>query len=132
MKKFLAGLVELAVLTTTITAGVLVFGAIARGTAFGDGCANTTCLDILYYYDCPLLQGESLQVLDCLECGTGRCKNGRLVTCAPTNNAQGLASTNVTTVCDCKAAPKGTSVQANGNYGGPWQATTVNQYRCPN
>ncbi len=134
MTKLFERLVERALLLAAVFAGILVFHNATRG-AVEPPCANSTCFNVKYYCICSNRKcqtGESLQAYDCIPCTTGRCSpGGNPINCTQTINPQGIQAVNVSEYCFCNAAPANANVQANGDWTGPWKASSVKEYLCP-
>jgi hypothetical protein len=102
------------------------------------GCANNTCLQIVYWWDCKKLAGTAYDNPDCIYCfgPAQRCDSGSVTTNCKENTAQPLSSAaaNVKNVCYCPPSPgvpAGTlTVQATGVATEKFKSAGVNQFIC--
>lgn len=111
----------------------------ARGE--GAKCANNTCKEILYYYNCANGNGVALETASCVMCSTppnsvpGRCDGGTGDSCVdtgfPNKTAMGV---DVTKSCDCQPNwdTIGGNVEATGNYTGTYSIdpSAAHIYTC--
>jgi hypothetical protein len=130
MTRFYKHLVEVGLLMVAVTAGTVVLTGVARGEA--PGCANNTCKQIYYYYNCSLGAGFKYEYDSCLKCAapSGRCDSGQNIPCNQTDTDQGIALTEVTNVCDCDKGVGTEYVEATGNYTGSYTATGSKRWIC--
>lgn len=101
------------------------------------GCANNTCKQIVYYWDCVNQIGNANDNPDCLYCASanGRCDSGSgTSTCTKTTQPLRIARANVKNVCYCPPVPGvpagTTTVEATGAATGDFQDSGSPRYTC--
>ncbi len=134
MIKLGQGLMERALLAATMVAGALTFHSTALGLIEPPGCINNQCKQIRYFYWCQIQLGAVYQYADCLPCAVGgRCNiKANNLACNPVTQEQFKNNTSVALVCDCANAPPqpAPTVEATGNYNGPWVDANRKQKTC--